>query len=243
MISYDVTREDWDAKPAKPGLVPIPNLAWYEGVEFHHGGDEADTRDGSNYGAVQSAMMSGKYNDIWYNVGLTDDGRIWELRGWEWKSGNEGLLTVNVAGNYVTGSAPNLKVRQGMRNIREAVRDGGGGTRVAYHNDRDQTACPGKVKDAKLMNLRPPTDDTSWSEVIPALGHFKAGRYPSWTVSADGSVISNYGAPKVHSLADYGISHLDAPVVEAFYDFTIPAVVMFAADGGTFVLEVSGGSA
>jgi len=144
-------RSHWGAQPPK-SITPIDDP---EGFVIHWvgaGGMNAAPSDAETCATlrnIQSAEMSREYVDIAYNFAVDPAGRVYELRGWDVRSGANGTASANAhlwAVVYVGGPGVPL-TDEGRWSLAELVQTGsdrwGGVSYVKPHREVASTACPG----------------------------------------------------------------------------------------------------
>lgn len=92
-----IPRNEWGAKPPKGPLSPMTNP---DGWVVHYVGapcqqDPTLLQSRSTVYNIQDHAMDGEYTDIPYNFLVDLNGRIFEGRGWAWKSGANGSSNYN----------------------------------------------------------------------------------------------------------------------------------------------------
>ncbi len=152
-----LTREQWQARPPKTVRTVLPHQ--FTAIEFHHSATGVMSPAAAAQSFQKFHMDTKKWQDLFYNWLIHPDGTIVEGRGWGTSPRNENFMVICFIGNYdqipVTQSAQDagsLLVRECWRRMPQLA-----GKDVRWHNQRDNTGCPGKnlvqfVKEQNVMN-------------------------------------------------------------------------------------------
>lgn len=158
-----IKRSDWAAR-ATPPARPMPGLA--VSVTAHHPSPHAlpagasRAQEAREMRAIQTFHIDGNgWKDIGYNFVITQNGNVYEGRGWGkigahagTNVGNETSIGVAFMVNGKV-EAPNAAALQAFKELRaEGVRHGflTPGHVLKFHNEWHATDCPGKVAEAVL---------------------------------------------------------------------------------------------
>lgn len=162
VVIFDALRSAWGGGARPRPLVPVTHPY----VEVHHDVYPATLPPDEHCRAIEKQHLKQGWNGAFYNVGLDLDGRLWELRGWGWRSigshaprysdgspVSASALTVVLFGNY-QHTRPTSRQETALEKLRSAVPD----RRLRWHSMRAATACPGAhtVPVLQRMNAKPP---------------------------------------------------------------------------------------
>lgn len=136
-----ITRAEWGARPPSRRLASVP---WHQRTAFmvHHSGGPA----GQSVKAIQEWAMDGRgFSDIFYNLLITPDGRLFEGRGMTrlgahcvgW---NRAAIGVCLIGDDLLTAAARETLRA---TYLSACRKSGRTLDVLGHRDKAVTDCPG----------------------------------------------------------------------------------------------------
>lgn len=144
-------RDAWGARPPKS----TTSMGTPEGFVLHWVGNGGMSQSPSHEDTcatlrgIQTYEMSREYVDIAYNFAVDPAGRVYELRGWDLRSGANGTTSSNAhawAIVYVAGPGVSL-TDQARQSLRELTRQGaarhGAVSYVRPHRAVVATQCPG----------------------------------------------------------------------------------------------------
>lgn len=149
-----IPRSQWRARPA----VKSPPRVRHTHVEVHHGASNNDSADRDPAAVMreyQRMHLEDKgWSDIFYNLGLSPDGRLWEGRGIGKQSQGK-ALTVVLLGNYMSRQPTEAQKRV----ILQLVDETGGRERVDWHKKRAMgtkfaSDCPGTAVISWLEQIK-----------------------------------------------------------------------------------------
>lgn len=138
-VPVDIARDEWRPKPPKYGYTPVRHTH----VEWHHSVYPRTMEVVSQAQAIQRLHQVNKgWNDVFYNLGISGDGTVIELRG-EGHRSQGTALTVCLFGNYDVEPVP-VAVQRRMAEILLHYPHG-----ETYHRERAAgtkyaSACPGQ---------------------------------------------------------------------------------------------------
>ena len=235
----DHTREDWSTIPRRP---KNRDIDYWEIVEVHHSGSSNRGTSLAQLAALERAMVSGAFNDIWYHLVILEDGLIVEGRGVEASNSTRPYLTVLLMGDYTEVGA-----NEAQLDALKVIVDAFGG-QVTWHDERAQklgtgrTACCGAALIAQIEEMR-----TVKVTTLPTPAPLPANTYPADApvvtvladdkgyaiVCTDGGVFAFGGFPFAGSAAPH-LSAGDSIVSAAT---TPTGYVLLAASGAMFCFD------
>jgi hypothetical protein len=152
----DVARDEWYPRSELPlGDVKFRDPSTRTAIEIHHGG--APLRSGRSIEDTWRAYARGHvlnrgWQDIWYNVGIAPDGRLFELRGPWAANSSRPFLTVNIPGH---GDVDSTDAQfETLHKLRLAFAQDTGSTDLRWHAERGGTICPGPVVIQRIKAIR-----------------------------------------------------------------------------------------
>lgn len=160
----DVYRPGWSPRTARQDGLKPKDPATRTKIEVHHGGPPLKGKDPveawKSY--LKYHVNNKKWVDIWYNLGIHPDGRLFELRGaWRPNSARP-YLTVNLPGN---GDVDSTDAQfDTLQKLRVAFKKDTGSTEIGYHAERGGTICPGPVVINRIKQIR--SEESSTGGII-----------------------------------------------------------------------------
>jgi hypothetical protein len=153
----DVARDEWLPRSQfetenLPRITRTPESR--EAIEAHHGGGALNGRDPvATWRAYwRYHVVTLGWQDLWYNVGIHPDGRLFELRGAYAANSSRPWLTVNFPGN----SDHDLTDAQldTFQALRYAHWQDTGHDMLRWHAQRGGTQCPGATLIQRLKDIQ-----------------------------------------------------------------------------------------
>ena len=144
------SRADWGAR--QPESVTLSDPKNLKGVVVHWFGSPKAVKRPEDVPAqlrgVQRAHQAGEFNDIAYNHGIDQWGRVWELRGFHRQTGANGNGQVNrdyaaVVVMIGEGDKPTATALASLRALIAEWRKQGAGREVRPHGSITGSECPG----------------------------------------------------------------------------------------------------
>lgn len=148
---YDFTRSNWGARPASY----VNKLSWdrvkhlivhWPGTSGTIGSD-VNRIKGYLRGWQDYHMNNKGWSDIAYSVGVDQEGRIWELRGWDRRDGatvGMGGISFSILAIMGTAETPSDKMKAGILKVIKMADSRNPNTKKSYHRAYvSGTACPG----------------------------------------------------------------------------------------------------
>jgi len=157
--AIDFTREQWSTGHR---WIPEVTMGQWDGVEVHHGGvEDSYPRTGDTLPVIRNYHINGRgYRDIWYQLAIDENGKVWECRGADVKNSDRYWLTVLFLGGYNDRPASPLQLNA-LHRIRATLVEEGGGGALTWHSARGGTVCPGNALTAQLMTLEKDITDVT----------------------------------------------------------------------------------
>lgn len=153
----DVRREEWlPRSPSETANLPriLRPPESRTAVEIHHGGGRLGSRDAVNAWRDywRYHVVNRGWQDIWYNLGIHPDGRLFELRGAWAANSSRPFLTVNLPGH---GDVDSTEAQfETLHRLRLAFQRDTGSQDLTWHAVRGGTICPGPVVINRIKNIK-----------------------------------------------------------------------------------------
>lgn len=149
-MKYDFTRSDWNAAPA----AKVVQLNWnrvldlivhYPGSNAIIGGDANSIRKWIK--GWQTYHKNGRgWSDIAYNVAVDQEGRLWELRGWDRVDGataNRGGISFSILAIVGNNETPSDAMKSKILEVFDYANTKAPKAKRGWHSQFSSTSCPG----------------------------------------------------------------------------------------------------